>query len=153
MIDGNAKHPARRAWHAACILAVVVGLIMSGLLLAVVFELGSDPYGTFDICAAVFGSSCDAALTRSTSWQLGIPLAGWGVIYYATLGTLSPLGDSADFSFGVWMKVADSGVWTDGTARTSMMIRNTSDNWAQIKRHTVNNVMRIECRRSGSPQS
>jgi len=73
-----------------------------------------------------------------------------GVDEYVTLGTLSPLGNSADFSFGVWMKVFNSGVWTDGIERTSMMIQNTSSNWCQIKRHTVNNTMRMECRSGGS---
>jgi len=73
-----------------------------------------------------------------------------GVDQYVVLGTLSPLGDSADFSFGVWIKVSGSGVWTDGVERTAMMIRNTGDNWAQIKRHSVDNVMRIECRSGGT---
>jgi len=76
-----------------------------------------------------------------------------GVDQHATLGTLSPLGDSADFMFSVWMKVANAGVWTDGTERTSMMILNTGSNWVQIKRHSVNNVMRMECRSGGSVNS
>jgi len=73
-----------------------------------------------------------------------------GVDQYVPLGTLSPLGDSADFTIIVWMKVSASGVWTDGTTRTSMMIRNTSDNWCQIRRYTVNNTMRMECRSGGT---
>jgi len=66
-----------------------------------------------------------------------------GVDDRTDLGTLSPLGDTADFMYSVWMKVANVGVWTDGIQRTSIMIRNNAGDWAQIKRFTTDNRIRI----------
>jgi protein-disulfide isomerase/uncharacterized membrane protein len=44
--------------------------------------------GWFDVCSAVFGRGCDATLLAEPSWQLGIPLAGWGLVFYSTLAGL-----------------------------------------------------------------
>jgi protein-disulfide isomerase/uncharacterized membrane protein len=45
----------------------------------------SQSAGAIDICTAVFGTGCDEALRSEGSWILGIPLAGWALVYYATL--------------------------------------------------------------------
>ena len=45
-----------------------------------------------DFCSAVFGTGCDEALRSPLAVQLGIPLAGWGLVYYGTLASLLLLG-------------------------------------------------------------
>jgi len=54
-----------------------------------------------DVCLAVLGGSCDAMLTSPASVQFGLPIAGWGLIYYATLAVFlllaSNLGETFDF--------------------------------------------------------
>lgn len=52
-----------------------------------------------DLCSALFGSGCDAALRNPVSEQFGLPLAGWGIVYYGTLGTLLLLGWSLGEAF------------------------------------------------------
>lgn len=44
-----------------------------------------------DLCKIVFGNSCDQTLTSPLSWQLGIPLVGWGLAYFGILGLLLSL--------------------------------------------------------------
>lgn len=39
-----------------------------------------------DVCLAMFGVGCDAMLASPASVQFGLPVAGWGLIYYVTLG-------------------------------------------------------------------
>jgi len=75
-----------------------------------------------------------------------------GVDDRADLGTLSPLGNTADFMISTWLKVANAGVWTDGVQRTAVMIRNNTADWTQITRGTTDNQMRMECR-AGSGSS
>ncbi len=44
--------------------------------------------GGSDVCSTVFGSSCEGSLTSSWSEVLGLPLGGWGVLYYLSIGLL-----------------------------------------------------------------
>ena len=53
------------------------------------------------MCSTVFGKGCDATLKVPFSKQLGIPLAGWGVIYFATLLLMLLLGRVLDEGFRV----------------------------------------------------
>lgn len=78
---------ARVRW--LCLLLVLLGFAVSGYLLYRSFLLMADAQpAAADICSEVFGAGCDATLLDSTSWVLGIPLAGWGVVYYAALAGL-----------------------------------------------------------------
>ena len=76
-------------WRLLCLTLIGLGLVVSVYLLARTFTLmvGGGPEA-IDVCSAVFGASCDAALLSPTSRQLGIPLAGWGFVYYGTLACL-----------------------------------------------------------------
>ena len=75
--------------------AKIISLILTGLGLAISIYLvwrhtvliGDWPGGRSDVCTALFGMGCDAALRSPASFQFGLPLAGWGLIYYATLVT------------------------------------------------------------------
>ncbi|MCD2421881.1 DsbA family protein [Niabella pedocola] len=39
-----------------------------------------------DVCSAVFGNSCNGALSGPYAEVLGLPLGGWGILYYFVLG-------------------------------------------------------------------
>ncbi len=69
---------------------VAVGLATSYYLLRLDLEVAIGPGG--DVCAAVFGSSCEGALLSEWATVLGMPLAGWGLVYFAVLGMLLALG-------------------------------------------------------------
>ena len=72
---------------------VGVGWLASGYLLLRAFELGRGaPIARVDLCSMVFGVGCDARLLGPMSSQLGVPLAGWGVLHFALLGFLLALG-------------------------------------------------------------
>ena len=72
-----------------CLILITLGMIVSGYLLARTFTLmnGQTP-GAVDVCSKFFGTGCDKTLLSQTSWKLGIPLAGWGVVYFAALACL-----------------------------------------------------------------
>jgi protein-disulfide isomerase len=62
---------------------VVIGLLSSLYLLRLHFAMSDGADRGFDVCSVLFGGACDAALLSSLSMLWSIPLAGWGVIYYA----------------------------------------------------------------------
>ena len=72
-------------------LLLALGVSVAGYLLYRQFSLIGGAAAP-DICAAVFGTGCDAVLLSAGSTQLGLPLAGWGVIYYLTVGAFLLLG-------------------------------------------------------------
>lgn len=82
-----------RASTLVCIALIGLGLIISAYLLERTFHLITDRLpDEIDPCSVVFGVGCNETLLSPTSWQVGIPLAGWGVVYYATLACLMILG-------------------------------------------------------------
>jgi uncharacterized membrane protein/predicted DsbA family dithiol-disulfide isomerase len=76
-----------------CLILIGLGLTISGYLLLRHFALAdlSAQSGT-DFCSALFGISCDDTLRSPMAVQLGLPLAGWGLVYYGTLASLLLLG-------------------------------------------------------------
>ena len=76
-----------------CVVLIGLGLTVSGYLLFRHFALSdlSAQTGT-DFCSALFGRGCDDALRSPLAVQLGIPLAGWGLVYYGTIISLLLLG-------------------------------------------------------------
>ena len=71
------------------VLLIALGVLVSGHLLLRHFALAdlSSQTGT-DFCSALFGTGCDDALRSPLAVQLGLPLAGWGLVYYGTLVAL-----------------------------------------------------------------
>ena len=67
------------------VLLVLAGLIVSSYLFNHYLEMIETQNHTSDVCSTVFVKSCDNALTSSYSSVLGLPLAAWGVIYYACI--------------------------------------------------------------------
>src|SRR5262249_37194394 len=51
-------------------------------------------------CSILMGKSCDGALQSPMSKQLGLPLAGWGIVFYGTLAALLLLGWFLGDAFG-----------------------------------------------------
>lgn len=71
------------------LILVGLGLVISVYLLwGHIVLTGTWPNGGADVCSALFGVGCDAALRSPASFQFGLPLAGWGLVYYGTLATL-----------------------------------------------------------------
>lgn len=70
-------------------ILIGLGLSISGYLLFRHFTLAdlSAQTGT-DFCSALFGKGCDDALRSPWAIQFGLPLAGWGLVYYGTLVAL-----------------------------------------------------------------
>ena len=70
-----------------------LGLAVSGYLLLRHFALTDfSTQSGADFCSALFGTGCDDALRSPLAVQLGLPLAGWGLVYYGTLAALLLLG-------------------------------------------------------------
>ena len=89
-----------KRWQWLCMSLMTSGTLVSGYLLFRTFALlTSGAHGPPDVCAAVFGIGCDEALLSATSWQLGIPLAGWGLVYYVTLASILVLAWIIDDAF------------------------------------------------------
>jgi protein-disulfide isomerase/uncharacterized membrane protein len=72
-------------WRLATLALVALGFAISAYLLARHFAVARGDSNLFDICQAVFGGDCDAAIRSDLAVQLGIPLAGWGIVFYALL--------------------------------------------------------------------
>src|SRR5215510_16011334 len=85
-----------------CWTLIAVGLAISSYhLWRLVVLAGQWPGGGTDLCLALFAGGCDALLASPASFQFGLPVAGWGLIYYATLGVFlllaSILGETFEF--------------------------------------------------------
>ena len=77
-------------WNMLCLILIGVAWLTSGYLLLRLIQLKGTT--SLDVCA-VLGSSCDQTLGKSSSWQLGFPLAAWGLVYFALLGLLIALAN------------------------------------------------------------
>src|SRR5262245_45015958 len=76
-----------------CSTLIAVGLAISIYHLWRIEVLAGQRAGrTTDACQALFGAGCDSLLTNPVSIQFGLPVAGWGLIYYATLAVFLLLG-------------------------------------------------------------
>ncbi len=82
------------------LILIALAMTVSGYLLHRHFALTGPPAqsGT-DFCSAVFGVGCDKALRSPLAVQLGLPLAGWGLVYHGTLAALLLLGWTVGDSF------------------------------------------------------
>lgn len=91
----------KRAWvWPLCVALVTIGLALSGYLYYRTLALeGEAAASTFDVCSALFRVSCDDTLQSEASWFLGMPVAGWGIVYFATFASLLILGRSLKGAF------------------------------------------------------
>ncbi|MFO7903182.1 MAG: DsbA family protein [Pirellulaceae bacterium] len=81
------------------ILLLTLGLAVSGYLLYRHFLLIGETTSSVDFCSAYLGHGCDETLQSDWAVLLGLPLAGWGLVYYGTLLALLLLGWSVGAAF------------------------------------------------------
>jgi len=82
----------RRTWWLVCVVLVGLGLAQSAYLLARLFaSYAPTGPGALDLCSILFAAACDHALADERSWLLSLPIAGWGLVYFASLGALLAL--------------------------------------------------------------
>lgn len=75
-----------------CVGLVTIGFVTSAYLLYSHVVVARDGPDRIDVCSELFGTGCHEALQSPYSVQLGIPLAGWGVVFYGTVASLLILG-------------------------------------------------------------
>ncbi len=81
---------SRGLWIAA-LVALLVGLVVSGELVRLHFAAASDPaYRSY--CAVNETVSCDVVTRSAYAAFLGVPLASWGVFGYALMVAVTGLG-------------------------------------------------------------
>jgi protein-disulfide isomerase/uncharacterized membrane protein len=83
-----------------CLGLIGLGLAISCYLLFRYFALHANPdiKGT-GFCSVVLKMDCDSSLLSNMSRQFGIPVAGWGVVYFVSLASLLILGHILGPSF------------------------------------------------------
>lgn len=82
-------NPSFRRTNAICFVLAGLGFAVSGYLLVRTFSLlVGESVEAVDVCTTVFGTGCDETLLSPSSRKLGIPLAGWGVVYFGALACL-----------------------------------------------------------------
>jgi protein-disulfide isomerase/uncharacterized membrane protein len=90
-----------RLGYRACIALVALGLAISTYLLDHSLQLGQEETKSgSDVCSTLFGAGCDNTLRSPLAHQLGIPLSGWGVVYFGFLSVLLLLGSWLPADFG-----------------------------------------------------
>jgi protein-disulfide isomerase len=84
--------PPSRWWLISALL-IGLGLLQSLYLLERGFELLSSRGPRWpDLCSALFAGGCDGAITDQRFSLLGVPVAGWGLVYFASLAGLLLVG-------------------------------------------------------------
>jgi protein-disulfide isomerase/uncharacterized membrane protein len=82
--------------RACAALLVVVGFALSAYLLARTFVLlAAVAPGSVDVCSTVFGRGCDETLSADEP-LFGLPLAGWGIVFFGMIGGALLLGQLVD---------------------------------------------------------
>jgi len=92
-MPGNKDHSRTRAaspyhWWLASFLLVAIGATVGAYLLARSFALLGSAPRMLDLCLLLFSTSCDSALADNRYWILGVPMAGWALVYFTVLAGL-----------------------------------------------------------------
>jgi uncharacterized membrane protein len=72
------------------LILLAAGLFISTYLFYQHYLIINEANGQSDICYRIFNKGCSSALGSDVAFQLGLPLAGWGIIYYLMLLVLLP---------------------------------------------------------------
>ncbi len=84
-MENSGSTPGKLKWLITLFL-LLLGISVSAYLLYHYLQLtGNQENARHDVCSAVFGKGCDAALQSPVSRQLGLPLAAWSVLYYLSI--------------------------------------------------------------------
>lgn len=89
-----------------CLILVLAGLGLSIYLLRLHYALAAkQSISGFNVCSA-FGGNCESTLTSAAAVQFGLPLAGWGLIYFAILLSMLLFGRLLKESFDAQSRAA-----------------------------------------------
>lgn len=91
--------PALRWWTTSFILILVALTGCVYMLERSLAAIGGTASGVPDVCAILQLGDCDRALAGPRSWFLGLPLAGWGLVYFAALAGLLLLARFVEGAF------------------------------------------------------
>lgn len=70
------------------------GMLASELLISLylfarsIILIEGNGAGSINLCRTILNADCDATLLSSESVVLGVPLAGWGLVYFGAMSTL-----------------------------------------------------------------
>lgn len=92
MSEGQYEAMKSNMLNAVRLILAGLGLAVSGYLFARTLQLYAGNATSGSICSALLGIDCDATLLSASSWFQGVPVAGWGVVYFSHLGVLVILG-------------------------------------------------------------
>jgi len=126
------------------IALILLGLVVSGYLLFRGLALLSISVpGTIDLCSELLGAGCDEALLSASSKFLGMPLAGWGVVYYITLLGLLILGGLLREDFDLEATVGSMTLAVIGACVSIFLLVNIVAGWVPfcplcLVLHTIN---------------
>jgi protein-disulfide isomerase/uncharacterized membrane protein len=81
-------------WNVWAFALTLLGGATSAYLLVRHFTAHSNGSQFFDICRAVFNADCDAAMLSSLGMQVGIPLAGWGLVHFTMVAAALTLANA-----------------------------------------------------------
>ena len=89
MQEENSEYPTHKinskknATRYLSYIFILLGLLVSVYLFYDYLNIAkAASEGRISLCTTIFGKGCDNALQSSFSTQLGLPLAGWGIIFY-----------------------------------------------------------------------
>jgi len=112
------------------IVLLGLGLVLSGYLLFRGLALmSSRAPDAIDLCSELLGAGCDEALLSTSSRFLGMPLAGWGVVYYVTLVCLMILGGLLRDDFELEATVGSMILAVIGACGSVLMLVNIMAGW------------------------
>lgn len=99
------------AWYRASVTLFAAGWLLSGwLMLGSLVKSGRHMAIPGAILPQAICSSCDAVLGSSSAWQLGVPLGGWGLVYFAAIGLLIMFATQGAMRMACVVAAAGTGV-------------------------------------------
>ncbi len=96
----------RPVWIVIAFALTICGAVSSAYLLMRHFALVSGQPERFDLCKAIYGGNCDEAIRSGMGDQLGIPLAGWGLVHFIVVAVMLLLANFLGKTFRIEGTVA-----------------------------------------------
>ena len=100
-----------RNWLIYLFVVTALGWIASGYLFLRTYALGAGRLSrAVSEVTAPFCTSCEEILTSESAWQFGIPLAGWGLVYFVVLGFLVAFGSRGATRVALFVAAVGTGM-------------------------------------------
>jgi protein-disulfide isomerase/uncharacterized membrane protein len=110
------SRPALRWWTTSFVLIVVALIACGWLLERSLAAIGGSANGAPDLCAILLSGDCERTLADPRSWFLNLPLAGWGLVYFAAMAGLLVLARFVEGAFELHALLAASALAAAGVA-------------------------------------